>query len=209
MPLSDQTLRAELREIVSEANKGKKEASNKVAGVAAILAPVASLAVVWGMAATLGTSWWILVGVGLVVLVVTFIVPFGFQDTIEQRRVDRAARRFKECFTKESGDYDRALTLLKGIKSDSEVERDLLKALGWDVSFADEGAAALLGDLEKPGIDKAPKKTHAEPVIDTGMGAVETDPVPARKPEYIPLDPYTPAECMPGGTRDRPIQRKQ
>ena len=40
MPLSDQILRDELREIVSEANKGKQDASNRVTSVAAILAPV-------------------------------------------------------------------------------------------------------------------------------------------------------------------------
>ncbi len=195
MALSDKALRNELRELISEAARRKTNTNDRVAGVGFVVAVLASVAVIAVMSATSDLSWWIQ---GIAAVVIFFVVWFGaffFQDSIEQRHVDRAAERFRKQFSKESGDYDKATTLLRGTTSDSEVEKDLLKALGWDVAFADEVATELLGDFATGEVGKPGAERKATVVDDTGApgeGTSSRDPAAPESAAYIPLDPYEP-----------------
>lgn len=196
MPLSDKDLREELRELVSEAGRRKSANSDRIGGVGFLAAAAASVGVVVLLSAATDLSWWIQGLAAVAVLFVVFIGAFFFEEPIAQRQIDRAAERFRRQFPKETGDYDRATALLRGITTDSEVEKDLLKALGWDVAFADEGATELLGDFAKGDVEDPGVEQKARAVDDPGApgeGADSGDPAPLGTAGYIPLDPYDPA----------------
>ena len=194
MPLSDETLRLEIRELVSTADRRYFAISNNVTAVAAILAPVAGIGVVWGMAATVSANWWALGGVGLSVLAVTFFVPFMLQDTYERRNFCRAAAQIRNRYSRENGDYDRAIELLKKSRSDSEVEDQILTALGLDVTFADQTNEGLLGDFEnKATTDVMPVPVDVRRQSDAGDAGLAPN-----RPDFIPLDPYAPVNKPTG-----------
>ena len=185
--LSDASLRHEIRDMVAEARNAKEDVANHLTCFAGIVAPITGLAVIWGMAATTTTSWWALSGIGLVVLIVTFVAPFLLQETLQQRKIKRTGKRYKSRFPVETGDYGRAIMLLKGIKTDSQVERLLLKVMGSDVQFTDDDESNRQDNLEreitKPGTPKPP-------IQDDNQNAQAPNPTPT--PDYIPLDPYGP-----------------
>ena len=204
MALSDKALRNELRELISEAARRKTNTNDRVAGVGFVVAVLASVGVIAVMSAISDLSWWIQGIAAVVIFIVVWFGAFFFQDPIEQRHVDRAAERFRKQFPKETGDYDRATTLLRGTTSDSEVEKDLLKALGWDVAFADEVATELLGDFATGEVKNPGAKRQATVVDDTGApgeGASSGDPAAPESTAYIPLDPYEPGHLATDGLR--------
>lgn len=197
MALPDENLREELRQLVSETGRRKDSAETRFGWAAFFFSVTMTGIAVWAMTTELGLSWWLQIILGLIVFVVSFIGIYVFGSSAGQGHVDRAAKSFKERFTRETGDYDKALALLRGSKSDTEIEKDLLKALGLDVIFADEGATHLLGEFDKvraePGSDPGKAATAAEPGAGSHTAAAP-DPAASGPPDYIPLDPYERAD---------------
>ncbi len=182
MAQSPEEIKGQLRDLLAEADRRKNRQAIGMA-ICACVAGLGSLGFAYSLLAeSLGFGGFVAgllaCGAGLVAL-----IPCALLDeVISSRRAAKLALRFQESFALASGDYGDALLLLKTVKSESEVEKDLLKALGENIQFS--AGAPNGGSL--PGPTK----------IGPGLLGSFDDLKPAKRKqapkgrEPLPLDPY-------------------
>ena len=192
--LTPAEIKATLRAMLAEANRRKTRLTNWLYTFG-ILAGLVAMGMVYELTSEiLGFG-------GFISTILSFggaigtVIPFvQIEESITQRRVLALAEEFRAVFPAETGSYGQALSLLKSAKSESRVEKDLIKALDEDISLG-EVPGSLLGGLDDlkakasggTGTASKPKPVYNAPSKPQGQaGGVKT----ARpKPDFMPLDP--------------------
>ncbi len=190
MALTDDQIRTTLSPLLAEADRCKDKILGRFVIAGAVLGLVVGSLAYGYLDDTLelwaGPSFIIAVVIGFLVLAL-----FGTTaDCIVKWRIGKIARRFRTSFPEESGDYARAVLILKSAKTKEKVEQGLLTALEppKDVDFgavpkavkaAKQAAGGLLGGFG-PSPDKAPKAA-AKSTEPDGDGVIPLDPFGATR----------------------------
>ncbi len=191
--MNDDEIKAGLSGLLAEAHKHKSRTDGWFA-IGALLAVLLGLGFGYGLASDhldFGGFGSFLVGVGLAVGALALFAHCGM--AFDAWRARRWAGRFRDLFPEESGDYARALAILRASRTESKAEKDLLGALDKADPVSFDGAkmpkkgsflgGGLLGGLGK----KAAKAPEAAKQSDGGLTA---KPKRGRTTGYMPLDPY-------------------
>lgn len=184
---SEDEIKAVLRAMLAEANHRKERFTSLVGGTC-LIAMIVVIGLVYKLLVDgLGFGGFMGGLLGFLAGLAALLPLISLDEWITGLRSGRLAKEFRTVFPEENGAYETALALLKGAKSETKVEKDLIAALdegvtvGPKVTTVGKGAAAggLLGDFE---------------ALEAGEDKTAPKPAPAKRearkrPDFIPLDP--------------------
>ena len=127
MAMTDDEIRGALSKLLVSGNRSKDKVMTWFVLAGAVLGLVAGALAYGFFDETLGL-WGIASFVIAVVIGFLVLGLFGtLGDLLVNRRLAEIADRFRKTFTQESGDYVRAVQILKSAKTSEKVEIDLLE----------------------------------------------------------------------------------
>jgi hypothetical protein len=150
MAMTDGEIKDRLRKLLATADQRKarrkswrRHLGTSLGGLLGAIIGVA-LAITLSLEDSEG-SWAMMLGAGA-----GFYLARRQRAKSDQRTIEKMAGEFRRIFSKKTGDFDPAVTLLRHAKTDSKVEADILKALNMHVQFIDDATTSAAAQHKDP-----------------------------------------------------------